>query len=225
MDPDQRRKLIVGIFTAIFMVVFLTISFLINRRRKKMMRMLADELGLQLVGGTPYYPKIVLLWWSKKPIMVLGPTGKHFVVFKHLHIGKSTYHAFSMTLKSGSKMRLMIQANGIMSKIAITPSMKKVDTGDPLFDSHIAIRSSNPELAAVIFSTPEVKRAFLETWKKEKPSGRVEAQDGTIHYKRSGGLSNEAKVHHMSAMIRTVSLLADAVDAASDVTRSATKSR
>lgn len=220
MDPNLRRKLIVGTITAIIMAITLIVAFFINRRRMHMMRILADRLGLEMSGGNRTYPKVTLLWWIKKPVMVIGRIGGHFVLIKHFNVGKSTYHGYSMVLRNDPKMRIVIQAKGITSRLAFYIGLKRVDTGDALFDSKITIHSSNPTLASVIFSTPEIKKSILETWKNEKPSNRVEINKGSISYNRSGGLSDEKKVNHMAAMVRNAAMLADALDAVADVTRS-----
>jgi hypothetical protein len=222
VDPNLKRKLIVGSISAVIVAISLVVAFFVKRQRRKMMQKLADELGLEITGGNRMYPKVALLWWMKRPVLVMGKVRGHFVAFQHIQSGRNTYHGFSMALRTDSRIRTTVQTCGLKSAIAITPGKKKVDTGDALFDSKIAIRSTNPVLSAVIFSTPEIRGALLETWKKEKPSAKIEIEKGVVRYICSGGLSSEKKVRHMAAMIHTASVLANALDAAADVTRSKT---
>jgi hypothetical protein len=219
MTPDLRHKLIVGTLSAIIFVIILVSAVTTNRKRKKMTALLAEKLGISLMGGDSTYPKNALWKWIKRPYTAEGPVDRHHVVFQHTHVGKSVYHGFAMRVRTHPNERTYIEGNTLLKKLSISPGMKLVTTGDARFDSQIRIRSNNAPLAAVVFSTPAIKEVLLETWKNEKPSARFEIEKSAIQYKIGGGMGNPKKVAHMAALIRTAAVLADALEAAADVTR------
>jgi hypothetical protein len=218
MNPEQKRILIVGTVTAVILVISLVTSILVRRRRRRMMTLLATEFGMKVVVGKATFPKVGILFWIRNPDLVVGKVGTHLTVFQHTHRGRNTYHGFSMALNRDPGLTIMIMPNTIFGKLTILPGLKQAKTGDALFDSTIAIRSSDPTLTSAIFSTPELKSTLLDVWKREKPSSRIEIVSGTIRYVRSDGMGNERRVRHMSAMIRAAATLADALDAVADVT-------
>ena len=218
MNPEEKRILIVGTVTAVILILSLVTSALVRRRRRKMMALLATELGMKVAVGKATFPRLGILFWIRNPDLVVGKVGTHLTVFQHTHRGRNTYHGFSMALNRDPGLTIFIMPNTIFGKLTVLPGQKPAKTGDALFDSTIAIRSSDPSLASAIFSTPELKNCLLDFWKREKPTSRIEILNGSIRYIRSDGMGNERRVRHMAAMIRTAATLADALDAVAEVT-------
>lgn len=219
MTPNLRHQLIVVTLSALIFIFILVVTITLNRKRKKMTALLAEKLGISLMGGNSTFPNSTLFKWMERPYTAEGPVALHHVVFQHTHAGKRVYRGFAMRVRTNPNERIYIESNKLLNKLSISPGMKLVPTGDPLFDSQIRLRSNNPSLTAIVFSTPAIKEVLLEAWKKDKPAARIEIEKSAIQYKLEGGLASPKKVDHMAAMIRMSAMLADALEAATDVIR------
>jgi hypothetical protein len=215
-DPHTTQVVTTATIMAIIMASVLAYLLVTSRKRRCAMREAASRLGLRLMNDEPFFPSVSVLSWLRKASLATGVYQGHPVLVHNFNVGRSSYHGVKVLLRYKSPLRLIVQERGLAAKLDFAVGVKKVLTGNELFDSHFLLRSNEPVMASAIVSTPELCKA-IEDFYKCGMTRRVELRNNLVIYSVSGGLMGEKAVARVITMMNICTSLAESVDAATEV--------
>ncbi len=206
--------------TLIVLLLFLPVPvFVIIAGRKKksgeaiQLEKLAGELGLPVLGGEPFLPRVPVLKFLKKPLFLEGEfRGRRFKVY-HYTAGsgdsQTRYAAVRAGVSNPKGLVFQFSREGFFSKIGKTFGMRDIQVGDPVFDEKFVVKSNDPEFIAAALLA-EMKEKFYKA-RELKARGVIKLDKDEIRYNEVGSIGSD-ETRRRFALI--AGLLADLAEAA-----------
>ncbi|MEO0794358.1 MAG: hypothetical protein AAFX93_04295 [Verrucomicrobiota bacterium] len=181
--------------------------------------LLAQQLGVPLIGGDSYLPKIPILKLIKRPYRIEGPFRGHILkIYNYSQSnggqnGSSTpYFAIVLELKNTRDLKFKLSSEGFFSKIGKALGMQDIQTGDPIFDETFVVKSSDTSFAREGL-LPEIRQQFLTAKQQcSRTFGGIQLKNNNLRYDRVGHLSKEQDRTEAAMLSKAMADLADAIE-------------
>jgi hypothetical protein len=194
---------IVSIFLTVI-AVLVTIHTVTKSKGTDHLRLLGEEIGIDVTGGEPYFPSIQWLSFLKKPTRVNGDYRGGTTEIWHFSRGNgkssSPYIGLKLRLENRRKLSFQFNKEGFFSKIGKTFGMQDVKVGDVEFDKTFIVKCSDPEFiqAALL---PEIMEKFHKAFEQLGAKGTIKLKDNEIYYEEGGRIRSDESRARFAALV------------------------
>jgi len=215
-------RTILFVVAAVFVLDAFVVIPLIKRRLKAArqglrphFQWLAEQLGLQVVGGEPVFPNIGFLSFITRPFHLEGtyrelPLRIHHWASRSGNRRGPTHANARLTVPNPKKLTLHVYREGLMSKVGKALGMQDVQTGDARFDGCFVVKSGDPEFIKTAL-LPEIRQRFLEIWERHKPEGNIRLENDELFYDELGTIGSEPARERFAAVCELLGELSGVV--------------
>lgn len=195
--------LIVSIFLGVIAVVAI-IHTVTKKKATDHIRLFGEEIGVNVIGGEPFFKSIQWLSFLKKPTRVSGDYKGGAIEVWHFSrsSGKSSHPYIGLKLRLDNKRKLSFQFHkeGLFSKIGKTFGMQDVSVGDAQFDKTFIVKSNDPEFirAALL---PEIMEKFYDAFEQHGAKGTIKLKGNEIYYEEGGRIRSDESRARFAALI------------------------
>jgi hypothetical protein len=224
MNPAYLPVFVAFLLPILVLVLVLVMARQAGKKWDRCLENLAGRLGLTFIAGESYLPRLRALAFLHKRSSLAGLyKGRETVVSLVVRgAGKNKQQFSSLRVATNNnQLELKVAHRGFFANLSFRMEFftksKIVKMGDVELDRTFLIRSSDADLARILLTTPEIRRALLGVWAAHKVRGTLCATAGGLAYEERGTLVKSAQVERFAAMADFMILLADALDAAADM--------
>ena len=168
------------------------------------MRSLGETLGVDVVGGEPYFESIQWLSFIKKPTKVSGTHRGGTLEVWHFTRGNgknsSPYIGMKVGLENRRDLSFKIYKEGFFSKLGKTFGMQDVRVGDAEFDKTFIVKCSDPDFIRTAL-LPEIIEKFFSAFEQHGAKGTIELKGDEIYYEEGGRIRSEANRARFVALV------------------------
>lgn len=210
------------IFLAIMVFAFAMGRSAMNKQ-KDGMKGLADDLGLELIGGDPLVPGVSWLSWICKPCRIesvyKGRQLKIFTFTRGSGKNQTRYAAIHVPVRNPQNLRISLTYEGFLSKVGRSLGMQDIQTGDPAFDKLFILKSKQPEFAQAVL-IPELRAQFIKAYDEHAARGTLKLDDDMLVYEEVGSLGGGPARRRFGVLAPACCQFADAIEVYSEAVSS-----
>lgn len=216
---------IVLVVVVLDIIIFGSLAFILIKRSKKLQESghlpkLAEELGIELLGGEQRFPNVSWLSFIRSPHFLSGTIkGYSFNIHSYtVSSGKNStrYVRVGLARPVDYPITFSIAREHVFSKIGKVMGHHDLETGNKTFDSQFLIRSSEEMFAASIV-LPEIQEQLVRFSNEHGLNGVLKLDEQGLRYDEIGSLNNEKTLAKIKPMADIQVALAQACDAYLDI--------
>lgn len=191
---------------SLFLSVVLVIVFmgLKSKNGTDHLRLLGEQLGVNVIGGEPFFKSIQWLSFIKRPTKVSGDYRGGLLEVWHFSrsSGKSShpYIGVRMSLDNQRDLSFQFHEEGIFSKIGKTFGMQDVSVGDERFDKTFIVKCSDPDYIRMALLR-EIMDKFYCTFEEHGARGTIKLKGNEIYYEEGGRIRSDELRNRFAVLI------------------------
>ena len=197
-----------GFFIVIFFIFFFLGIVVVAIRKSSNgadhIRLLGETLGVDVVGGEPFFESIQWLSFIKKPTKVSGTYRGGTLEVWHFTRGSgknsSPYIGMKVGLENRRDLSFKIYKEGFFSKIGKTFGMQDVRVGNTAFDKTFIVKCSDPDFIRTAL-LPEIMEKFFVAFEQHGAKGTIQLEGDEIYYEEGGRIRSEANRARFVALV------------------------